>query len=116
MAAVHNDQSVDYGSRTLSINGVTYVADNFTVTFPTKEIPRTNELDEPSGFVLVSDFTRGTAQLQTGANTTYVAVGQTFVTNVANTTNGNYVIQSVEVNDDKTAEKKQSITFIKKTA
>jgi hypothetical protein len=114
MAAVHNDGSVDYGSRVLSINSVNYVADNFTVTFSTKEILRTNELGEPSGHVLVSDFVRGTAQLQTGANTTFVAVGQTFVTNVGNTTNGNYVIASVEVPEDKEGEKKQSISFIKK--
>lgn len=115
MAAVHNDGNVGYGSRTLSINGVTCVADNFTVTFATKEIPQTNQLDEPSGFVLVNDFTRGSAQLQV-TNGAYVTIGQNFTTNVANTVNAVFVISSVEPPEDKAGEKKQTISFIKTTA
>jgi len=114
MAATFNDNNVDYGSRVLSINAVNYVADNFTVTFATKEILKTNELDEPTGSVAVPDFVRGTAQIQMGANTAYVTIGQNFTTNIANTVNGVFFIQSVEIPEDKTAEKKQSITFIKK--
>lgn len=112
MAATFNDNNVQYGSRTLSINGVTVIADTFTPTFPTKEILRTNELDEPTGSVAVPDFVRVTAQLQV-PNGVYVTIGQNFTTNIGNSTNVKFFIQSVEQPEDKAGEKKQSITAIK---
>lgn len=64
MAAFTNDGAVRYGSRVLTINSVAYVADNFTVTRPSKTIVRTNQLDEPSGQVSYADVATGSAQLQ----------------------------------------------------
>ena len=116
MAAVYNDNSVSYGSRTLSVNSVTYIADNFTVTDGVKEILRTNELDEPVGSVGVQDFVRGSAQLQLGTGAAFVTKGQNFTVNYANAVNAVFVIQSADYPEDKAGEKKQNITFIKEYA
>ncbi len=114
MSAVYNDNSVSYGSRTLSVNGVTYIADNFTVSTPVKEILRTNELDEPIGSVGVPDFIRATAQVQLATNAVYLTHGQNFTVNYANATNVVFFIQNADYPEDKAGEKKQNITAIKK--
>lgn len=79
MAALYNDGNVPYGSQVLTINAVTYVAEGITPKNPTKVIERRNELDEPSGQVLVQDFITGSAVLQlAAANTAMPTPGLTF--------------------------------------
>ena len=77
MAEVKNNGTVQYGSRVLTIGastggtgGVAFVADNFSVTRPTKTIERTNETDAPSGQATYTTFVTGSATLQLAASTT----------------------------------------------
>lgn len=64
MAALYNDGSVPFGSRTEVINGTTYVLESITLTYPAKVIERPNEIGEPNGWVAVAGFSHGTAVLQ----------------------------------------------------
>ena len=72
-----NDGGIPYGSQVLTLlatttatSGTTYIADNIDFTDPSKEINRTNQLDEPSGSVNYDDFQRATATLQLATTTT----------------------------------------------
>ncbi len=76
MSANFNDGSIPYGSVTLVLlattaatTGTTYVADSIEFHEPSKEILRTNQLDEPSGSLDYNDFARATATLQRGTST-----------------------------------------------
>ena len=87
MAAVHNDNTVQYGSRDIIINGTTYIARDIEVTRGTKKITRQNELGEPDGAVYVADFVTGTATLQLASGSTVIPVlgnefTETFVTSI----------------------------------
>ena len=70
MAATWNDGTMVYGSTTLSINSVTYVAENVTITRAATVIEQRNELNEPSKSVGVADWVKGTATLQCAAAAT----------------------------------------------
>jgi len=82
MAAIYNPDTVPYGSVKLTINMVEYIADDLTVTYSTKVIERTNELDEPLGQVLYKGWDTGSATLQLATAATAIpAVGDTFTYN-----------------------------------
>src|SRR6266540_2244455 len=86
-----NDGSIPYGSLVLTINNVTYVAEQIEVRRPTFIIERRNQLNQRSGQVIDDDFVTGTATLQlaTGAtaiptngmtfSTTFEAAAETFI-------------------------------------
>lgn len=83
MSAAYNDGALPYGSRVLTIDSITYIAENFEFTRPTQSIQRRNQLNEPSGAVYVDDFATGNAILQLAAATTAIpTTGQTFTTTV----------------------------------
>jgi hypothetical protein len=72
-----NDGSIPYGSQVLTLlatttatTGTAYIADNIDFSDPSKEINRTNQVDEPSGSVNYDDFQRATATLQLATTTT----------------------------------------------
>lgn len=118
MAAVSNDGSVQYGSRTIQIpvtTGDTFVADNVEITRETKVIEQTDQLDEPSGQVLVASFVTGSAQLQMIASTAPPQLGEeftdTFDSDVGSET---FIVSSVGQPETKDGEKKVNIQFRKK--
>jgi len=87
MAAFINDGAIPYGSQVITLKATTsattstaYIADNVDFSDSSKEINRTDQLDEPSGSVNYSDFKRATATLQFATTSTptpgkgYVAV------------------------------------------
>lgn len=79
MAALINDGSLPYASKSLSINSVAYIAETIKLDNPSKVIERRNELGEPSGQVLVQDFSTGSATLQLAtAATVLPPLGATF--------------------------------------
>lgn len=81
MAALWNDGTIPYGSEVLTINSVTYVAENITFDNPTQTIQRRNETNEPAGSVGVQDFVTGSATLQKAATATAIPTpGLTFST------------------------------------
>jgi hypothetical protein len=70
MAASWNDGTMVYGSTTLSINSVTYIAENVTITRGTTVIEQRNENNEPSKSVGVPDWVKGNGTLQCAAAAT----------------------------------------------
>lgn len=116
MSAQYNDGTVQYGSRVLTINAVTYVADNISVTRPTKEIERSNEIGEPSGSVGVPGFVNGSATLQLASGSTAEPQGgMTFTVTFDSAIGAEtfYVTGPGRV-ENKEGEKKINITFKKK--
>jgi hypothetical protein len=116
MSASWNDGAspIPYGSRVLTINSVAYVADQITVTRPTKKILRTNELDEPAGSIGVPDFETGSATLQLATGSTAIPTrGLTFTTTFAVSAETFYV-DNVTQPESKGEVKQVQITFTKK--
>ncbi|SRR6266568_1671721 len=112
-----NDGSIPYGSRVLTINSVTYVADNLIITRPRKMIERTNHLDVPSGQVSVPGFVSGTATLQLStdgavplADDTF---SDTFVTSIGAET---FFLTDIGQPESKDAERKVDVSFRLATA
>jgi len=77
MSAFLNDGGLPTGSQVLTLlatqtatTGITYIADNFDFTDPSKEILRTNQIDEPTGSYHYNDFMRASATLQLATSTT----------------------------------------------
>lgn len=79
MAALWNDGSIPYGSEVLTINSVTYIAENVSFDNPSVVQQRRNEVNEPTGSFGVQDFVTGSATLQKAATGTVVPTpGLTF--------------------------------------
>lgn len=133
MAATRNDGTVQYGSAVLAIGVITagspptvgsttnYVADNISISRPSKTIERTNEIDEPSGQVSYPGFVTGSATIQLATSSTLVPFhGKGFSLNSgfdpdndADTDAEVFYIDSVEQPISKDAERKVNITFRK---
>lgn len=132
MAAFKNDGTVQYGSAVLAIGTVAagnpptvssttnYVADNISISRPSKTIERTNELDEPSGQVSYAGFVTGSATLQLATSSTLVPVlgkGFSFTSydpdGDGDTDAEVFYIDSVETPYAKDQERKVNITFRK---
>ena len=116
MAAIYNDGTIVYGSRVLTINSVAYVADNLTISRPTKSVDRTNDLGEPSGSVGIADFVTGSATVQMASSSVVEPENGTSFTDTFDTTIGaeTFYVTSCTRNESKDAEKKCSINFKKK--
>lgn len=115
MAAIVNDGAIPYGSRDLSINSKTYVADNIEVTRPTKVIERTNSTDEPSGQVIYANFVTGTATLQLAGNTDKPQLGNTFTETFDSTIGAEtFYISETGLPEAKGEDRKVSVQFRKK--
>jgi hypothetical protein len=79
MAALWNDGTIPYGSEVLTINSVTYIAENVSFDNPSTVVQRRNEANEPTGSYGVQDFVTGSATLQKAATGTAVPTpGLTF--------------------------------------
>lgn len=132
MSAFKNDGTIPYGSQVLSIgtlvpgatptisSGVSYVADNISISRPGKTIERTNQLDEPSGQVSYPGFVTGSATLQLATTSTLVPLhGKHFVLTVFDTDGDAdndveaFYIDSVDQPISKDSETKVNITFRK---
>ena len=74
MAEAWNDGSIPFGSVTLTINSVAYIAENVVVNRPTQTIQRRNAVNEPSGSVGVADFITGSATLQKASSSTALPI------------------------------------------
>jgi hypothetical protein len=73
------DSNVVCRSQVLNINSVNYVADQISISYPSKVIERTDENDAPSGQVIYSGFPTGSATLQyAAANTVHPPIGGAF--------------------------------------
>lgn len=113
MSTSKNDGAIPYGSIVLTINSITYVADSFSISRPSKTIERTNETDLPSGQVSYDGFVTGSATLQLASGSTAIpAMYDTFTTSVSGTSETFY-IDSVTQPLEKAGERKVNINFRK---
>ena len=79
MAALWNDGAIPYGSEVLTIDSVTYIAENLSFDNPSVVVQRRNEVNEPTGSFGVQDFVTGSATLQKATTGTAVPTpGLTF--------------------------------------
>lgn len=117
MADLANYGGVMHGSRTITIGGLTYVAQNISISRPTVDISTRNANGEPNGFVLVEDFVTGSATLTVATgSSTIPACAATFSTTFT-TVEGSetFVITSVEQPEDQNGVKTVRINFKKTT-
>lgn len=112
MAAYYNDGSVPYGSQSATINSVTYVGENWSVTRGSKTIDRLDANGEPSGRVTVPDFVTGTGTLQLAATTTALPpVGEDFTLTHQNESAVTYIVTEVSPVLDQNDARKVNISF-----
>lgn len=77
---VVNNGSVAYGSYLVTVSGVGYVAENVNLSISSTVLERFNQLNEPSGQVLIPTFETATMTLQRPSSSTVLpAVGATVV-------------------------------------
>lgn len=72
MSQIVNDGAVQYGSRDLTIGGVTYATDDFSYDIESTKLLRTNSKNVPNGRVTILGETAGSATLQLADATTPV--------------------------------------------
>lgn len=113
MSTSKNDGAIPYGSIVITINSVTYIADSFSISRPSKTIERTSEVDLPTGQISYDGFVTGSATLQLASDSTAIpAMYQTFTSSVSGSSETFY-IDSVTQPLEKGGEKKINITFRK---
>lgn len=112
--ALINDGTVQYGSRVLTINSVTYIAEQIEVRRPTIIIERRSELNAPNGQVQTDDFVTGTATLQLASGATIIPDnGDTFSTTF-DASSETFFLSEVGQAESQGDAKKVSISFRKK--
>ncbi|MDO8539482.1 MAG: hypothetical protein Q7S40_03510 [Opitutaceae bacterium] len=79
MSQFYNDGTfVNYGTQLLPISGLagtllgTYVAENWSATYPSDKIQIRNQQNGPAGQIFISGFSNGSATLQCGQTGTPV--------------------------------------------
>lgn len=114
MAKFTDGTTISVGSLELTINAVTYVAEDFTLSFGSERIELMDEDGEPTQACLYENTPNGSATLQAAASTTVKPeVGDEFVVASGDAT-GTWVIDSVGPTLGQRAFRKFSITFNKK--
>src|SRR5438445_6261499 len=79
--ATFNDTSIPFGSRTEKVYSqganntytavrLTAIFEDITISWPSKTIPRPNQISGPNGFVLIAEQPTGTATIQLGLTST----------------------------------------------
>ncbi len=103
-------------------SGVNFIADNISVTYPSKTATRTNQTGHPSGQRSVDDFITGSATLQLETSSTIPPLRyKAFTTTFTDADNDGdvtadaefFYIDSVEQPENKDEERKVNITFRK---
>jgi hypothetical protein len=126
MSAFKNDGSVKYGAEVLTIGtlvpggtpsisgGVAYIADSLSFNTPGKVIEQNNEIGEPGGWVGVTGFITGSAQVQYATTSTAAPVqGQHFITSSRSGTAEVYCITDVDQPLTSDGEAKVNISYRK---
>ena len=110
------DGTLPFGSRVLTIGGVTYIADNVDVTRPSKVVRNTDENDEPDGAVYVPDFVTGSATLQLASSATAIpALHAEFTTTMSSGVGvETFILTEIGQPETKDGLKKVRVSFAKK--
>ena len=107
---VYNDGTIPFGSQTLNINAIVYVAESFEVNEPSATIERMDETGDPSGWVAVPGFVTGTALIQLDNAEVAPLIGDTFV-GVVRGANSNFAVTEVGIPESQGEAKKVNISF-----
>jgi hypothetical protein len=114
MAKFLDGTSLAVGSVEVTIDAVTYVLEDFNITFPSTRIEQMDKDGVPTAAVVYEDTPTFTATAQFAASTTaLMAVGDTFTIASGDGT-GTWVINNVAVTLGQRAFKKASISGSKK--
>lgn len=107
----YTDKSVPFGSHVVTINAIDYIFENVSIKRPVKKIPRPNQIGEPNGFVLTSDYVTGSSpvQITTSASDRLVA-GRTFTYDFGNGSES-WVIGEADEDHPMNGYWKQNVTF-----
>lgn len=107
---IYNDSDVVYGARDLTINGVVYATDDFSLDHEVTEIVRTKKNERPSGQVAIKGRITGSATLQLATSSTALPeMGMTFTV-----TEGTFIVRKVGRTETKGGETKVPIEFVEK--
>jgi hypothetical protein len=107
-----NDGNYQVGARTLSINSVTYIAENFGYSEGTAKTENvTDEVGDPDGTVIWKSVPTGSATLQLSGSQALPTQGQSFVTTVRGS-NTNFKITEVDAPEEAQGRKKVNINYI----
>ena len=113
---IYNDgpsSGFQVGSRTLSINSVTYVAESFDYNEGTSKTEEVfGETGNPTGSVSWASVPKGTATLQLSGTQAIPTQGLNFVTTIRGT-NTNFTITDVGTPEGQQDRKKVNISYIK---
>jgi hypothetical protein len=112
--SLFNDGSFGVASRTLSINSVTYIAENFSYEEPTGKVETVMDQNgDPSGSVAWVGIPTGSATLQVTSSMSPPTQGQTFSTTIRGGSITFYIL-TVGTPEEQQGRKKYNITFHKK--
>jgi hypothetical protein len=117
MVALFNDGAIPFGGVVLTINSVTYIAEDIKLTKATNKIPRTDELGTLTGQVVVMGEISGSATLQLAAAATAIPpLGATgvFTSVLSSEASATYILTSVGLEMSKDGYHKVPIEFTKK--
>ena len=98
-----NDANVPFGSQVVTIGSSGYIAEGFSINYPSAIAERFSEVGQPTGQVIVDSFATGSGTLQLATTISAVpTVGATFTMTVQGATIGVAIaeINYVEANRD----------------
>lgn len=111
--SLFNDGTYQVGSRTLSLNSVTYIAESFSYDEPTAKVEAvTDEIGDPDGSVAWAGIPTGSATLQMSGSMAVPAQGQSFTTSIRGAT-VTFKVLTVGTPEEAQGRKKVNITFQK---
>lgn len=112
-----NDGSVPYGSFVVTIGTTAFVAENLSPSKPTNRIERRDEINEPSGQVIIPDFESATMTLQRPTTSEALpAIGATLTAPTNSGLSGTQYITDVGATFDQGEDQKFNITVHKSVA
>lgn len=116
MAAIYNDTQIPYGSRLVQMNatGTIYIAEDISITRPTTVIERFNELNEPSGQVIIGGFVTGNGTMQLPTSTSRIpSLGDTFTASFSGSAE-TFIVSNIGQAENQGTERKVTFEFRKK--
>ena len=112
--AAYNDGNVPFGAQVVTIGGVSFVAEDLQITDPSTIIERRDALGNPTGQVIITNFSNGTATLQYASTaTTILTIGATFTITRNDSTTFSSVISQVGEPQKQTDAHKAAINWRK---
>lgn len=114
-AGTKNDGGLVFGSQTVTIESVTYVAENISIDEPSSIIEQKNQHGVPSGQVIVAGFITGSATLQLASGSTALpALGDDFAIVPVGGGSVTFLVSQVGQAFSSDAETKVNISFRKR--